>query len=85
MSSNSDLVGENDGDHLAQTSTTASELKEVQKKHKEVKEIALMFRKAVEFNPLLAPNSSTQRPGFVSLLQQEIIGNSHEGLPLIQY
>ena len=69
LRSSSHLVGENDGDHLAQTSTIANKLKEVQKKPKEVKEIALMFRKAVEFNPLLEPSSSTQRPGFVSLLQ----------------
>jgi len=82
LRSNSHLVGENDGDHLAPT--TASELKEVQKKPEQFKEIALMFKKVVEFNPLPAPSSSMQRPGFVSLLKQEIMGNYHEGLPLIQ-
>ena len=69
LRSNSHLVGENDGSHLDQTSTTASELKEVQKKPKEVKKIARTFRKVVEFNSFLAPSSSMQRPGFVNLLQ----------------
>ena len=84
LRSNSHLAGENDGDHQVQTPNAAIKLKEDQKRPKEVKEIALMFRKVMEFNLLLAPSSSIQRPGFVSLLQQEIMGNSHEGLPLIQ-
>jgi len=84
LRSNSHLARENDGDHQVQTPATAIKLKEDQKRPKEVKQIVLMFRKAVEFNLLLAPSSSMQRPGFLSLLQQEIMGNSHEDLHLIQ-
>ena len=84
LRSNSHLAGENDGDHQVQTPATAIKLKEDQTRPKKVKEIALMFRKVMEFNLLLAPSSSMQTPGFVSLLQQEIMGNSPEGLHLIQ-
>jgi len=63
---------------------TIIELKEDATMLKEVKEIGTMLRNALNHSPLFMPSSTERMFGFVSLLQQEIMGNSHEGLPLIQ-
>ena len=59
-------------------------LKEGQKKAKEAKAIATRVRNALIHSPLFMPSSTECMSGFISLLQQEIMGSSHEGLPLIQ-
>ena len=74
----------NSGDHHAQNPNASGEVKEGQKKAKEAKEIATMVRNALNHSPLCLPSSTKRISDFVSLLQQEIMGNSHEGLPLIQ-
>jgi len=74
----------NNGDHHAQSPNASGEVKEGQKKAKEAKEIATMVQNALNHNPLFIPSSTKRMSSFVSLLQQEIMGNSHEGLLLIQ-
>jgi len=74
----------NNGDHHVQNTNASGEVKEGQKKPKEAKEIATMVWNALNHSPLFIPSSTERISDFISLLQQEIIGNSHEGLSLIQ-
>ena len=65
----------NNGDHHAQNPNAFGEFKEGQKK---------AVWNALNHSPLFMPSSTERMFGFVSLLQQEIMGNSYAGLPLIQ-
>jgi len=55
-------------------SITPIKLKENHKQPKEVKEIAIICRKAVDIPFELTPSSSTSTSVFVMLLQQNIMG-----------
>jgi len=64
--------------------TTIIELKEGQEKLKEANEIALICRKATDMPLELVPHSSASTPGFVTLLQQVVMGYFADGPHLSQ-
>ena len=80
LRSNSNLAGENDGDHQAKVSNATEEDKEGQRNVKEVKQIHALIRNALTHNHILLSSSTKNRPGFVHLLQQEDLGNSNGNL-----
>ena len=59
--------------------TTIIELKEGQEKLKEAKQRALTCKKTVKIPNEPAPGSSTYTPGFVMLLQQNVMGEIADG------
>ena len=69
----------NNGDHHAQSPNPSGEVKEGQKKAKEAKEIATMVRNALNHSPLFMPSSSSSHPVFVTLLQQNVMGQNSDG------
>ena len=60
-------------------STTPIMLKEDQKQLKEVKEIIIICRKAMDVPFELTPSSSTSTPVFVMLLQKNVTGQIADG------
>ena len=67
----------NNRDHYAQNPNASVEVKEGQKK---AKEIATMVWNALNHSPLFMPSSTERMSGFVHLLQQEEMGNFHVDL-----
>ena len=64
---------------IAVNSTTPIKLKEDPTKLKEVKEFAILRRKAVNLPCEFTPSSSSSHPVFVTLLQQNVIGQNSDG------
>ena len=64
--------------------TTIIELKEGQEMLKGAKKIALICRKATDIPLELVPHSSASIPGFVVLLQQDVMGHFADGPHLSQ-
>ena len=65
LRSNSNLAGENDGDHQAKVPNASEEVKEVQRSVNKVKELHAMVRSALTQNHSLLFSSTENWPDFV--------------------